>query len=229
MNVHRVVVSGLVVSLALFLAVSAQAAVITFHFADPGADTPTMPFSPCGGGQDRCGSTLTFLDLATELSVVASGVGPAGPRPVIQDLDPDRGGLGVINSLSSHGNDNVSDDEIIVLTFSSPILLNAVRFFDDHESLPHSFPNGANFLFWADESPEMSISLTGALGPSGREIDFGGLSGTAFYFKHAGQDKDDFYISSVIVGQQEEAPEPGTLLLLGAGLLGLLGSRRRTR
>jgi hypothetical protein len=216
--------------LLLLVSETAQAGLITFDFADPGADTPTSAFTLCdSSGEDRCGTTMTFSKSA--LDVTASAIGPSGnARHVIQDLSPDRGGLGVVNSFGPGvhgGNDNVSSGDILVLTFASAISLSTVRFFDDHEPLPHSFHPSATFLFWVDEELAASYSLAGLMGPKGLEVDFGGLTGTSYYFKHAGQgERNDFYISSVTVNQ-EEAPEPGTLLLLGAGLLGLAARSRR--
>jgi hypothetical protein len=218
----------MVAGLAFLVVPPTEAAIVTYNFADPGADAPSSAFVLCdGSGQDRCGTTLDFTK--DGLTVTASvAVGDSEDSGIIQDLHPDRGGLGIVDEFEPgdhEGNDNVSEDETILLTFDVPVFLHTVSFFDDHETLPHSFPDGSNFLFSVDGSPFVDVPLGGCATPC--SIDFGGVLGTAFAFQHAGQDKDDFYIAGLTADPTPPVPEPGTLLLLGSGVLGLASRFRR--
>lgn len=206
------------VALGISLTVPAAHAV-TFTFANPGADIAAGGTGCFTGGMDLCGTTLSWT--LGSVTVTASGLGtpPTGStKAVIQDLFPDHGGLGVVNRSASSGVfsglDEVNSGETLVLTFNQPVFLNAVFFFDeDHDPL----------------DPDDTFTFKVDLGSPSTHL-FGdpfGDAGTTFFFKYGGLDAEDFYVASVEV---EPVPEPGTLLLLGSGIVGLAGrARRRTR
>jgi hypothetical protein len=54
---------------------------------------------------------------------------------------------------------------------------------------------------------------------------------TTFYFKYGGHSPEEFYLARIRVepeiGVFEAVPEPGSLLLVGSGLVALWGRRRR--
>jgi len=225
MRIDRLIAHALVATGLCLVAAPAHA--VTFTFAEPPgvptADTPTSVFVLCdGSGLDRCSTTMTFS--SGGLAVTASAfdfIAPIGTRHIIQDRSPDDGGLGVVDSFSvgTHGgNDNVSAGDVLVLTFDESVLLTSVGFSDDHD---FSFPMGSNVLFSTDDVTYTSYALAASIGFS--------TTGTTFYFKHGGEDKDDFYISG-LKADPSPIPEPTSVFLTGAGVLGLLGrARRRTR
>lgn len=223
--------SILLVGSCLFVALgltAAPAGAVSFNFADPGAVAPDGTPDHCDfSGEDLCGTTLSWTDAASLITVTASVVVPTSGSPaIIQDLQPDYGGLGIVNSYTDNGdgtgshsgNDNINGDEVILLTFSTPVFLNTVYFWDDHNT-SNVFPGPAKFKF----------STTGTFSDPAillaTSVDFGGLAGTTFYFTpKSTHSKHEFYIAGVDV---EPVPEPATLGLLGAGLLGLITRRRR--
>jgi hypothetical protein len=211
---------------ALGVGVAAPAAhAVTFTFADPGALTPGS-FAACFSAGDRCGTSLTFTAAGIRVTATSTGTPPlGGANAVIQDLNPDRGGLGVVYRNSGGAwvdgglGDEVNPGETLILSFSDlggnplSVVLSGATFYDpDHNAIGAT----RTFNFKIDAGGYASHTFGGAFADTG----------TTFYFQRGGANPKDFYLASMTV-DVAPIPEPGTLLLLGTGVLGFAGRFRR--
>ena len=207
-----------------------------FLFSDPGGEIPSNAgdltctsslFEP--SGQCKDGDWLTDMDTSfieyTKDGIViqVSGTQTDGMTEgqVIQDLDPDWGGLAINGGTGDTDNMNDGETLTIALQGGGGILLNSVSFFDEDHGIPiDGFTDNGNDV-------KLEIYLGGGLvttlwfALTDSQATFGvGFHGDTFIFT-ALSGSDNFYVAAINV------PEPATLALLGLGLLGFGFARRR--
>lgn len=220
-----------VASLVAGLALASAANATTYVF-----DEPT--------GTDVIGITLSFTEdsLTVDVTgwrstiqlhgVTSFSTSDLSWEEVIQDLVPPDGGLGVIpfgtdNLEGSTGRDFTGDEVLIFdfggvdVTFLSAELNgeHTDTFADDTArfDIAYSF-DGVNFTVLVDEG----VPYDGA---GNDTIATAGDVAAPYWAIFADGYTDSGYVESITV--ERAVPEPGTIALLGAGLIGLFTRRRR--
>lgn len=237
MNIKKmlVIVSALV---SVFLTGSANALVIDFAgMADGGLGTRAYGE---GGGQPITLNN-TYQTSLGGLVIDAYGYTIDGGALVPQQAYLDESwdgrpaGLGVCQTAAGcagNSDDNVTNNEVLELHFNRSVTMTGISFVNGHHD--PSFNQNADFgLSVGSHDPAIfnlltfsSFDLTATFNALS-STSGSGYSGTDFLFSNANRVNEDKYVYYVKSMTIKQVPEPGLLLLVVTGLVGVIAARRR--
>lgn len=186
----------------------AMGALLKFYNPGPPAPNVMTAGTDACSGIDVCDFTLTLAGTPGG-TLTATGTSGGDRMRVIQDLEPDLGGLGVLNSLSDQSTDNIQPSDVLRLAFQTAIQISELILFSDHEILDFTVRiNGTNYAV-DDSRLAFATPLTGAV----------------FEFSYVDM---QYYVSAITTASTVPEPATGVLALSALGLLGAIARRRRT-
>ncbi len=138
-------ITAAVMLAAALTASPAMGALLKFYNPGPPApDVMTAAISDSCSGVDVCDFTLTLAGTPGGL-LTATATSNGTSALVIEDLSPNLGGLGVLNSLSNPSTDNIQSGDVLSLVFETAVQISELILFSDHEILDFTISiNGTN-------------------------------------------------------------------------------------
>ncbi len=220
------------------------------------ATTETATGTAVGG--DVKGDPLTFNDFtvsagfSTSTNLAGSSFSKSeinGSSTAYQDLAPAVGGLGAFSGQANDAfktdTDNLESnlitsstgDEVLFFDFTADVLLDQVWFNGNHTETVAFTDNGGfdagdtlfNVFFSTDGTNYTSVLTGGQKSPTKQDYLMTGPTGSYRYYAVAASGWNSAPGGYVEAISYASVPEPGTLGLMGLGLVGFVIARRQAR
>lgn len=183
-----------------------------------------VPTDYCSGS-DRCGEPMSFATVVGGALTVTGSDGVSGTTGIVmQDLDPNYGGLGVVSRNESTGalnltNDEINQGETLTLSFANTVKIVGFHFWDKDHKLD-DLNSGDSFGLSINGGAMQQLAL-----PNHPWYGAGStLVGNTFTFSYV---NEDYYLGAIKIAAVPAIPEPQTYALMAVGLAAMAFVARR--